>query len=161
MSRLPRPALAALMALALAGCADSGYGPKQTVGGLAGAAGGGLLGAQFGHGPGQLAAAAAGTLLGGLLGSEVGKSMDRTDKLYASSAEYHALEYAPSGTETTWQNPDSGHSGTITPTHTYESTSGEYCREFQQQAAIGGQVQEVYGTACRQPDGQWRLVSGG
>jgi surface antigen len=161
MPRLARPALAALLALGLAGCADSGYGPKQTVGAVAGAAGGGLLGAQFGHGPGQLAATAAGTVLGALLGGTIGKSLDQNDKLYASRAEYHALEYAPSGTQTSWQNPDSGNSGAITPMRTYETTSGEYCREFQQQAAIGGQVQEVYGTACRQPDGQWKLVSGG
>jgi surface antigen len=33
-----------------------------------------------------------------------------------------------------------------------------YCREFQQQAAIGGEIREVYGTACRQPDGSWQVV---
>jgi surface antigen len=161
MPRLPRLALAALMAVGLASCASSGYGQKQTVGAIAGAGAGGLLGAQFGHGPGQLAATAAGTLAGALLGGAIGKSLDQTDQLYANSADYHALEYAPSGTVTSWQNPDSGHSGSVVPTRTYETTSGEYCREFQQQAAIGGQVQEVYGTACRQPDGQWKLVSGG
>jgi surface antigen len=161
MQSLPRSALAALVALSLAGCANSGYGQKQTVGALAGAGAGGLLGAQFGHGPGQLAATAAGTLAGALLGGAVGKSLDQTDELYASRAEYQALEYTPAGSATGWQNPDSGHSGSVIPTRTYQTASGEYCREFQQQAAIGGQVQEVYGTACRQPDGQWQLVNGG
>jgi surface antigen len=161
MQRLPRLAFALVTAFGLAGCESSGYGPKQTVGALAGAGAGGLLGAQFGHGPGQLAATAAGTLAGALVGGALGRSLDQTDQLYASRAEYHALEYAPSGTATSWDNPDSGHSGSVVPTRTYETTSGEYCREFQQQAAIGGQVQEVYGTACRQPDGQWRLVNGG
>ncbi len=159
MPRLPRAALAALIALGLAGCANSGLGQKQTVGALAGAGAGGLLGAQFGHGPAQLAATAAGTLAGALLGGAVGKSLDQTDQLYARSAEYHALEYAPSGSQTSWQNPDSGHSGSIIPTRTYETASGDYCREFQQQAAIGGHIEEVYGTACRQPDGQWQLVN--
>ena len=159
MFRLARPALAALLALGLAGCADSGIGQKQAVGGLAGAGAGGLLGAQIGHGNGQLAATAAGTLIGAFLGSEVGQSLDRADQLYASRAEVQALEYAPSGTETAWHNPDSGHSGSITPTRTYESATGDYCREFQQQAAIGGEVQSVYGTACRQPDGQWQVVN--
>jgi surface antigen len=158
MPRLPCLALVALIALGLAGCANSEYGPKQTVGAVAGAAGGGLLGAQFGHGPGQLAATAAGTLLGALLGSEIGKSLDRTDKLYAAGAEVHALEYTPSGTVTSWQNPDSGASGTITPTRTYQTASGQYCREFQQQATVAGKTQQVYGTACRQPDGSWKLV---
>jgi surface antigen len=161
MPRFCRVALAGLLALGLAGCADSEFGTKETVGAVAGAGAGGLLGAQFGHGPGQLAATAAGTLLGALLGGTIGKSLDQTDKLYASNAEYHALEYAPSGSVTSWNNPDSGHSGSITPTQTYEAPNGQYCREFQQQASIGGQVQQVYGTACRQPDGQWKLVSGG
>ena len=70
--------------------------PKQTVGALAGAGAGGLLGAQIGEDEGQLAATAAGTLLGAFVGSEVGQSLDRADQLYASRASYDALEYAPS-----------------------------------------------------------------
>lgn len=57
----------------LSACASSPYGQKQTVGGLAGAALGGLLGAQFGGGKGQLASTAVGVLLGGLMGSEIGR----------------------------------------------------------------------------------------
>jgi hypothetical protein len=33
-----------------------------------------------------------------------------------------------------------------------------YCREYQGTADIGGGPQTVYGTACQQPDGTWRLV---
>jgi surface antigen len=158
MSQRPGRAVALLAALWLAGCAGSDYGTKQTVGALAGAGGGGLLGAQIGHGPTRLAATAAGTLLGAFLGSEVGRSLDRSDRLYASRAQYQALEYTPSGGETTWRNPDSGNYGAVTPTYTYQSTDGDYCREFQQKASIGGKTERVYGTACRQPDGQWQLV---
>jgi surface antigen len=159
MSKRPGRAVALLAAFWLAGCAGSDYGAKQTIGALAGAAGGGLLGAQFGHGPGQLAATAAGTMVGALLGGTIGKSLDETDKMYASRAEYHALEYTPSGSEATWRNPDSGNYGAVTPTYTYQSPDGDYCREFQQKATIGGKSERVYGTACRQPDGQWQLVN--
>jgi surface antigen len=148
-----------LAALLLAGCANRDYGGKQTVGALAGAGAGGLLGAQIGKGKGQLAATAAGTLLGAFLGSEVGRSLDRADKLYASQASYQALEYAPAGDEVAWDNPDSGHYGSVTPVRTWQAPSGDYCREFQQQAAIGGEIEAVYGTACRQPDGQWQVVN--
>lgn len=34
-----------------------------------------------------------------------------------------------------------------------------YCREYQRQVVVGGHVQESYGTACRQPDGAWKIVS--
>jgi len=159
MRRHARLAAGALAAMLLAGCAGGDYGNKQTVGALAGAGTGGLLGAQMGKGKGQLAATAAGTLLGAFLGSEVGKSLDRADRMYAGEAQYEALEYVPSGSYSTWQNPDSGHYGTITPTRTYPTASGSYCREFQHGATVGGRTEWIYGTACRTPDGQWQVVN--
>jgi surface antigen len=159
VSTLPRVLVSALVLLALVGCADSDLGPKQTVGTLAGAGAGGLLGAQVGKGSTRLAATAAGTLLGAFLGNEVGKSLDRADAVYASRAQYQALEYTPSGYSTSWRNPDTGHYGSVTPIETYEAASGAYCREFQHQAQIGGRTREVYGTACRTPDGEWQVAN--
>ena len=158
MAKLPRLVAGVLVSLALVGCAGSDLGTKQTVGALAGAGAGRVLGAQVGTGRPPLAATAAGTLLGAFLGSEVGKSLDRADAVYASRAEYQALEYAPSGYSTPWRNPDTGHYGSVTPIETYESAGGAYCREFQHHAQIGGRTREVYGTACRTPDGQWQAV---
>ena len=53
---------------------------------------------------------------------------------------------------------DSGHSGSVTPIRTYQS-AGTYCREYQQTVIIGGKQEQSYGTACRQPDGSWKVVS--
>ena len=159
MAKLSRLVASVLVSLALVGCASSDFGTKQTVGALAGAGAGGLLGAQVGKGGTQLAATAAGTLLGAFLGSEVGKSLDRADAVHASRAQYQALEYTPSGYSTAWRNPDTGHYGSVTPIETYESAGGAYCREFQHRAQIGGRTESVYGTACRTPDGQWQLVN--
>ena len=145
-----------LVAVALVGC--EGYGPKQTGGAVIGGAAGGLLGSQIGGGSGRLAATAAGALLGALVGSEAGKSLDRADRMYAAQSTQTALERAPSGTVTTWSNPDSGHSGTVTPVRTYQTSAGQYCREYQQTVVVGGQRQSAYGTACRQPDGSWKIV---
>lgn len=159
MSTLSRVLVSALVALALVGCASSDYGTKQTVGALAGAGAGGLLGAQVGKGSTRLAATAAGTLFGAFLGSEVGRSLDRADAAHASQAQYQALEYTPSGYSTSWRNPDTGHHGSVTPIETYQSFDGGYCREFQHDAQIGGRTRSVYGTACRTPDGQWQVVN--
>ncbi len=41
----------------------------------------------------------------------------------------------------------------------YQAQSGQYCREYQSQANIGGQMQYGYGTACLQPDGSWRVAN--
>lgn len=40
----------------------------------------------------------------------------------------------------------------------YQTSSGQYCREYQAQVIVGGGVQSSYGTACLQPDGSWRVV---
>jgi surface antigen len=158
MQSLPRLAAMALAALGLVGCANSDLGPKQTVGTLVGAGTGAFIGSHIGRGTGRLVATSVGTLLGAYLGNAAGKSLDRADQLYASRAEYEALEYTPSGSSTPWRNPDTGHYGSITPIETYETASGQYCREFQHQAQIGGRTRDVYGTACRTPDGQWQAV---
>lgn len=142
----------------MAGC-EGTIGQKEQIGGILGAAGGGLLGAQFGHGEGQLAATALGAVGGLLVGSAIGRSMDEVDRLKQQQAAYTALERVPSGSSTTWQNPDTGHSGSVTPTRTYQRQDGIYCREYQQTVTIGGETERAYGTACRQPDGSWRVVS--
>ena len=151
---------AILSAGLLAGCAGGygDYGTKQTVGGLGGAALGGLLGSQFGSGTGQLAATAAGVVLGGLVGSEIGRSLDDVDRLRAQEAQVQATA-APIGNTIVWSNPDSGNSGTITPVRDGTASTGEYCREFQQTVTIGGRTQQTFGTACRQSDGTWRVVN--
>jgi surface antigen len=150
--------IVAIVTLALAGCvADSG--PKQTVGTLGGAAGGALIGSQIGSGRGQLAAVAVGALLGAYAGSEIGKSLDRADRLYAERNAQQTLETSPIGQTSGWRNPDTGHSGSITPTRTYQTASAGPCREYTQTVNIGGQIEQAYGTACRQSDGSWKVVN--
>jgi surface antigen len=151
--------LAVLLTLSLAACADSNYGQKQIGGTILGGALGGLAGSQIGSGKGKLAATAIGTLLGALAGSEAGKSLDRADKLYAAQTSRRALETNRSGQSSQWSNPDSGNSGSVTPTRTYKSAAGRYCREFQQTVVIDGRQQSSFGTACREADGSWRIVN--
>ena len=148
---------AAAIALTTAACENSSLGGnKQTVGTLAGGAAGGLVGAQFGSGTGQLAATAAGALLGAFIGSEIGRTMDDVDKLKAERA-YERATTAPIGEQITWSNPDSGNRGSVTPTREGTSSTGAYCREFQQSVVIDGKQEEAYGVACRQPDGAWEI----
>ena len=157
MNAIKTVGVGALMLL-IAGCtADSG--PKQQVGTILGAIGGAVAGAQFGKGKGRLAATAAGTLVGAFLGNEFGKSLDRADQVAMNQTMQRSLEDSPAGTTSKWNNPSSGHAGTITPRPTYQTRRGTYCREFQQTVTVGGRTEEAYGTACRQPDGSWQVVS--
>jgi surface antigen len=70
-----------------------------------------------------------------------------------------SLENSQSGKTSTWYNPDTKNKGSFTPQEAYQNKRDEYCREFQQTVTIGGKVQTAYGTACRQPDGNWKIVS--
>ena len=132
-------------------------GSKKFVGTLLGAALGGLAGSQLGKGDGQLAAVAGGTFLGMFLGYEVGAMLDVTDEGCARAAVQRAGT-APLGTQIAWNNPQTGHRGTVTPVREGHTSSGRYCREYQQSVTVGGRVQEAYGSACRQPDGSWQIV---
>lgn len=150
--------LVLVAALTLTGCASQSHrGEREVSGGLVGAALGGLLGAQFGSGSGQLAGTAAGVLIGALLGSEIGHSMDEIDRMRANEAVVQAHS-APLGEQITWNNPESGHYGSVTPTRDGTSESGNYCREFYETVSIGGKTEDAYGIACQQPDGSWRIV---
>jgi len=131
---------------------------KTTGGGLIGAGLGGLAGSQFGSGAGKGVATGIGVLAGALLGGSVGASLDRADVAYSQRTTQQALETAPANQPSTWRNPDSGAYGTVTPVRTFQSTSGQNCREFQQTITVGGRTEEGYGTACRQPDGSWKIV---
>ncbi len=149
-------------------CQDTGYASAGAPGGggshvVGGTLVGGLLGAaagsQFGKGDGKLVAVGVGALVGALIGADIGHSMDQADQVYATNAANQALESTQACNTIIWNNPRTGNSGAITPTYTYEPTPGRYCREFQQQVVIGGQTQDAYGTACRQPDGSWEVVA--
>ena len=52
-------------------------------------------------------------------------------------------------------------SGSVTAVREGTSSAGRYCREFRQQVTIGGKTEQAWGTACRQPDGSWELISSG
>ncbi|MCZ6763618.1 MAG: RT0821/Lpp0805 family surface protein, partial [Alphaproteobacteria bacterium] len=131
------------LAVGLSACAQNGqYGNKQVLGGLGGAALGGWAGSSVGKGSGKLAATAAGVLIGALIGSEIGRTMDDNDKRKAQQA-YTQATSAPVGQTIAWNNPNSGNSGTVTPTRDGTSNTGEYCREFQQTVVIGGQEEDA------------------
>ena len=131
---------------------------KQDVGMLAGAIGGGVIGHNIGGGAGQTVATIAGTLLGGAIGSSIGASMDNADMAAYNDASRRALENAPAGKTLPWKNPESGNYGSITPSNYYQSSNGQYCREYNQTIVIGGKKQSGHGTACREPDGTWQIV---
>lgn len=131
---------------------------KSDVGTVGGAVAGAVIGSKVGGGSGRTAAIAIGTLLGAGIGHEVGASLDRADMAYYSETQQNALETGRPGQTLPWNNPESGNSGSFTPSNYYQTAEGTYCREFQQTINVGGKSEQAYGEACRQPDGSWKIV---
>lgn len=147
--------ISSCLILTLSGCSSVN---KQDIGTVTGGALGGVLGNQVGHGDARVAATIAGTLLGACIGGSIGQTMDKVDQMQVNKT----LESTPTNRTSSWTNPDTDTTYRVTPTKTYyrSQTSGERqpCREFTTVAIIGGKKQEVYGTACRQTDGSWKVI---
>lgn len=137
--------------LLLAGC---GYGPKETVGTLGGAALGGWLGSMTGSPIGV----GAGVFLGALVGNQIGRGLDDVDRMKAEQAQA-AAQTAPVGQTVQWNNPNTGNHGTVTPTRDGYSQDGRYCREFRHKIYVGDKLEEGVGVACQNPDGSWQIMS--
>lgn len=144
-----RFAASSVLVAVLAGCAAPAT--QEQSGMIVGGVLGGVIGSQVGQGAGRTAATILGTVIGATIGGNVGRSMDDSDRLKTA----HALENVRTSVPSTWVNPDTRNSYTVVPTRTYETASGP-CREYTVDAVIGGRVEKVVGTACRQADGSWR-----
>ncbi len=185
---LKKLVLTACAAVALVGaanaqsyrCADRG---DQALSTIAGAVIGGVIGGQFGNdGDDRAIGAVAGALLGGAAGASVGqRGCDEQgyyqpgydqgyyntsgygpgyDGAYDTDDSYYddAFETAAPYQQVRWDDPRTGRYGYVQPADWYQDEYGNDCREFEQEIYIDGRRQVATGTACREPDGSWRIV---
>lgn len=153
---------------------------------IVGAVIGGVIGGQFGNGGDDRAlGAVAGAVLGGAAGNSMANS--GCDGAYARGSRYRepvqtydngydysganysyyddesdyygrAFETAEPYQRVRWDDPRSGNYGYVEPSDWYQDDSGNDCRQFEQTIYIDGRPQRGTGTACREPDGSWRIV---
>jgi surface antigen len=93
----------------------------------------------------------------GLTGSDPAlyQSLADSDVQLASRTMQSTLERAPDGSTRSWANEQTGHRGSLTPTRTYISDSGSFCREYREQLVVGQQSGSFYNTACRDENARW------
>jgi len=140
-----------ICSLSLAGCQNMS---QQDVGVITGGVAGGLLGSTIGKGTGQILAVAAGTIAGAMIGGAIGKHMDENDRMRVNAA----LDNNSVGQPAYWQNQKSGAAYKVVPVKNVSVNGNKYCREYRTMVDIAGKKQQMYGTACRQPDGTWKAV---
>lgn len=127
---------------------------RHAVGAVLGGVVGGVTGAQIGKGDGKTAATIAGTLLGVLVGSHIGRSMDQADRYCTAQVLEHASDRQP----IVWYNPEAQAQYRVTPLSS-DNQQGQYCREYLAEAQVGNVPRQVYGRACRRPDGTWQIMN--
>jgi surface antigen len=122
--------------------------------------GGAVVGSQFGKGDGQLAIVATGTLSGAFLGNQIGQSLDKADAMYASTSpgrsgplrQRHRAPQPPGVT------PIRAIRAPLFPNLPIRPLAVNICRELTKPLTLVGARRKPLGTACRQPDGSWRIV---
>ncbi|MDR3423526.1 MAG: RT0821/Lpp0805 family surface protein [Alphaproteobacteria bacterium] len=147
MSRTSVPLLL-LASMLLAACQTDSVGVDQTES---------MIDSQPNQNKEQPAPTGGGILLAAWARDDVAARMTEADRRHNQHAESRAC-YAPVGQMVTWNNPDSGHSGTIVAVSDGYADNGAYCREFRQTVAIRGQRKQGYAKACQQPDGSWKIA---
>jgi surface antigen len=106
----------------------------------------------------QAAAAVTAAALGRLIGPKLGATLDDGDRRLAYQAQIDALDHGAAGAPIAWRNPATGRHGNIVAGPAYE-LKGTTCRGYSHTVTIGGQLETVRKTACRNADGNWTAVS--
>ncbi len=92
-----------------------------------------------------------GAALGGVLGGPVGASLSDADRQAAWTAQVGALD---SGQRRSWRGAQ-GVFGFVEP----GAETGAGCRPYSQTIYVAGRPNRGQGTACKGPDGAWKMTS--
>lgn len=135
-------ASAAVLALALGGCATDTTGSKATA----------ALAAL------PTAPVMTGTVSGGLISGGIGNGLDDADRQRAYDAEISALETGGPGYPIGWKG-DGNARGTVIAGPPYNRAGFQSCRDYSHTIYIDNRPQIARGAACRTADGRWQPVS--
>lgn len=82
------------------------------------------------------------------------QSLADSDVQLASRTMQSTLQRAPDGSTRSWVNEQTGHRGSLTPTRTYISDSGSFCREYREELVVGERAAGSH-AACRDENTRW------
>lgn len=97
------------------------------------------------------------TVRDGLASAELSRALGYADRARALRTEFRALEYGATGAPVTWSGR-SGRRGNVIPGPVYKVNTFD-CRDYTHTVFVDGEAVVAKGTACRQADGSWRLVT--
>ena len=83
------------------------------------------------------------------------ESLNNQDIQLAAATVQQTLETAPDQTTRTWSNSASGRRGSVTPTRTYLSANGLFCRDYVEEFTSEERKGSFQHTACRDDTERW------
>lgn len=95
--------------------------------------------------------------IGGFLSANSMSGLSAKDRAEATSAQYYALQFGRPGAPRSWQG-DTGANGKVS-VGPYVRVNSLDCRDFSHTVVVGGASHENAGTACREADGNWDVVT--
>lgn len=132
----------------------SGRCNRAAIGAVVGGAVGGAVGSTVGKDDGRTVAIIIGTVIGSFIGAKIGNDIDEADRACFG----HALELARDNKRVVWRNEDTGVRYQVTPLAGFKE-NGKECRAFVSKTTFKNNSSERQGKACREEDGEWRVLN--
>lgn len=157
----PRRLVAVLAVSGIVSLSGCNMTQNETTGTLLGGVAGAVIGNQFGKGSGNTAATALGAVIGASIGREIGSSLDANSRRQADNATRKALDTARVGRSISWENPSNAGGaaqGRVRVVRQGRDNQGQTCREYNHTVTIGNRQEQAYGVACRDGNGDWKIV---
>jgi surface antigen len=153
--------LAGAVMLPIAGCdsieRETGFNRSTQEGAVGGAAFGGIVAALADANPAWIAAS---VILGGVAGGAIGNSLGKEDAQKHARNNLHALDHLAEGQTESWENSQTGHSGSTTVHRVARRDDGTVCKDYTEIVHAGAQTVTRDGTVCRVPGGEWHTAVG-
>jgi len=150
--------LVGVAAFPLGGCEtierETGFGKSTQTGAVSGGAFGGIIAALAGANPAWIAAS---VILGGVTGGTIGNYLGRDDAEKHARTNLSALDSLGRGQSSSWQNAQTGNSGSTRVTRVDQRSDGTVCKAFTETLRTKAETVTRESTACKAPGGTWRV----
>ena len=155
--------IAASMAFVLAiawlpGCEsiekETGLSKDTQIGGISGAAAGGIIAGLAGANPAWIAGS---IILGGVAGGLMGNYLGKDDAEKHAKSNLEALDKLGVGKTASWKDDKTGNNGSTTVNSVTNNADGSVCKTFTETIHAGGKTTTQSGKACKAPGGSWNV----
>lgn len=153
--------LGSIVTIPLAGCEtiekETGFSKETQTGAVGGATFGGIVAWLAGANPAWIAAS---TVLGGVTGGVIGNYLGKQDAQKHAQSNLRALDTLSQGQTSSWQNSQTGNSGSTTVTRVATKTDGTVCKSFTETVRTKAETVTKEATACKAPGSTWKVQQG-